>query len=114
VLPWQELDLDALGLTAERCDEAAQFVTADGAIRSGHEAIAAALTHGAPGWRPLGHVLLAPGIRTVAARTYAWVAQHRHQLPGGTAACARSGTDDDPTVGDAPHAPGLRQGVGPI
>jgi predicted DCC family thiol-disulfide oxidoreductase YuxK len=114
VLPWQELDLDALGLTAERCDEAAQFVTADGGIRSGHEAIAAALTHGAPGLRPLGHVLLAPGIRTVAARTYAWVAQHRHQLPGGTAACARSGTDDDPTVGDAPHTPGLRQGVGPI
>ena len=122
VRPWQELDLAALGLTAERCDEAAQFVTADGDIRSGHEAIAAALTHGAPGWRPLGHALLTPGIRTVAARTYAWVAEHRHQLPGGTAECARPEADSNPTVnrtvnptvGDAPRAPGLRQRAGPI
>ena len=114
VRPWQELDLAALGLTAEQCDEAAQFVRADGAIRSGHEAIAAALMHGAPAWRPLGHVLLAPGVRALAARTYAWVAQHRHQLPGGTAQCARPGPGDDRTVGDAPRAPGLRQRPGPL
>jgi predicted DCC family thiol-disulfide oxidoreductase YuxK len=89
VRPWQELDLAAVGLTAQACDEAAQFLMADGSVRSGHEAIASAATHGAPGWRPVGHLLLAPGISWVAARTYRWVAAHRHRLPGGTAACAR-------------------------
>ena len=89
VRPWQELDLAAVGLTAQDCDEAAQFLMADGSVRSGHEAIASAATHGAPGWRPVGHLLLAPGISWVAARTYRWVATHRHRLPGGTAACAR-------------------------
>lgn len=89
VRPWQELDLAAVGLTAQDCDEAAQFLMADGSVQSGHEAIASAATHGAPGWRPVGHLLLAPGISWVAARTYRWVAAHRHRLPGGTAACAR-------------------------
>jgi predicted DCC family thiol-disulfide oxidoreductase YuxK len=94
VRSWQELDLAALGLTAERCDEAAQFVRADGATRSGHEAIADALVHGAPGWRPVGHALLAPGVRALAARAYGWVAGHRHRLPGGTPACARPESAD--------------------
>ena len=85
---WQSLDLAAVGLTAQDCDEAAQFVTADGAVRSGHRAIASAATHGAPGWRPVGALLMAPGVSWVAARAYRWVADHRHQLPGGTAACA--------------------------
>ena len=89
VRPWQSLDLAAVGLTAQDCDEAAQFITADGRVLSGHRAIATAATHGAPGWRPVGHLLLAPGISWVAARTYRWVAAHRHRLPGGTAACAR-------------------------
>ena len=85
---WQSLDLAAVGLTAQDCDEAAQFVTADGEVRSGHRAIASAATHGAPGWRPVGALLMAPGVSWVAARAYRWVADHRHQLPGGTAACA--------------------------
>ena len=89
VRPWQELDLAAVGLTAQDCDEAAQFLMADGSVRSGHEAIASAATHGAPGWRPVGHLLLAPGVSWVAARAYRWVAAHRHRLPGGTIACAR-------------------------
>jgi predicted DCC family thiol-disulfide oxidoreductase YuxK len=89
VRPWQELDLAAVGLTEQDCDGAAQFITADGSIRAGHRAIASAVMHGAPGWRPLGHLLGAPGISWLAAHAYRWVAAHRHQLPGGTAACAR-------------------------
>lgn len=89
VRPWQSLDLAAVGLTAQDCDEAAQFITADGRVLSGHPAIASAATHGAPVWRPAGHLLMAPGISWVAAKAYRWVAAHRHQLPGGTAACAR-------------------------
>jgi predicted DCC family thiol-disulfide oxidoreductase YuxK len=89
VRPWQELDLGAVGLSKQDCDEAAQFVTADGSIRSGHRAIASAATHGAPGWRPFGHLLMAPGVSSIAAYAYRWVADHRYRLPGGTAACAR-------------------------
>lgn len=88
IRPWQSLDVAAFGLRPEDCDGAAQFVTADGAIRSGHRAIASAAAHGAPGWRPLGYLLLAPGVSTLAARAYDWVAAHRHDLPGGTTACA--------------------------
>lgn len=91
VRPWQELDLEALGLTAEKCDEAAQFVTATGRVLSGHRAIASALTHGAPGWRPWGWVLLAPGMSELAGIVYDWVANHRDELPGGTAACRTGG-----------------------
>lgn len=88
VRPWQELDLDALGVTEADCIEAAQFVRRDGSVVAGHRAIAAGLTHGAPPWRPLGHLLTLPGVSWLAARVYAWVADHRYALPGGTAACA--------------------------
>ncbi|WP_020143245.1 thiol-disulfide oxidoreductase DCC family protein [Terracoccus sp. 273MFTsu3.1] len=91
VRPWQSIDLAAVGLTVQDCDEAAQFITADGRILSGHRAIASAATHGAPAWRPAGHLLMAPGVSWLAARAYRWVAAHRHQLPGGTPACARPG-----------------------
>jgi predicted DCC family thiol-disulfide oxidoreductase YuxK len=85
VRPWQELDLAAIGLSAADCDEAAQFVTADGSIRSGHRAIASAATHGAPAWRPFGYLLVAPGVSRVAAHAYGWVAEHRHDAPRPTA-----------------------------
>jgi predicted DCC family thiol-disulfide oxidoreductase YuxK len=95
--PWQELDLEHYGLTEADCIEAAQFVTADGSVRDAHLAIAEGLKHGAPGWRPLGHLVAAPGVRWVARKVYTWVADHRYQLPGGTPACA-------PTAATAPTA----------
>ncbi|MEO7061514.1 MAG: DCC1-like thiol-disulfide oxidoreductase family protein [Lapillicoccus sp.] len=88
VMPWQQLDLAAYGLTEARCSEAAQFVADDGTIGAGHEAIAMTLRHGAPGWRPIGHLVEAPGVRWLSARAYAWIADHRYALPGGTPACA--------------------------
>ncbi len=88
VRPWQQLDLAALGLTAEQCTAAVQFVYGDLRVRSGAPAVAAALRAGAPGWWPAGMVLDLPGVRWVAARAYAWVAAHRYALPGGTPACA--------------------------
>ena len=88
VAPWQELDLDALGVTEADCIEAAQFVRRDGSVVAGHLAIAEGLKHGAPLWRPLGHLITLPGVSWVAARAYTWVADHRYALPGGTPACA--------------------------
>ena len=85
VIPWQHADLDALGLTAEECRAAAQWV--GDSRRSGHLAFAAVLEASGP-WRPVGLLLRAPGVSWLAARVYDWVAAHRMSLPGGTPACA--------------------------
>ena len=87
VRPWQQLDLTRYGLTEADCVQAAQFVDAHGHAHEGHLAIAAALRHGSLPWPPLGAVLTAPGVRQAAARIYAWVADHRYAMPGGTPAC---------------------------
>lgn len=92
VAPYQRLDLAELGLTADRCRVAVQWVGVDGRVASGHRAIAAALRAGHPVWRPLGALLVAPGFSWLAGRLYSWVAAHRDALPGGTPACR----NDDP------------------
>lgn len=91
VAPSQQLDLPALGLTQEQCDEALQWVASDGRITSGHEAIGSLL--GASRWwaRPAGRTMRAPGARTLARVAYRWVADHRHIFPGGTPSCALPG-----------------------
>ncbi len=89
IAPWQLTDLAELGLTEEQAAEAVRLVQADGAIRSGHEAIAAALTSARGIWKLIGRALLLPGISWVAARVYRLVADNRYRLPGGTPACAR-------------------------
>ena len=94
VVPWQLTDLAALGLTEERAAAALQWVGADGSVRSGHEAVAAALVSAGGVWRPLGRLLLAPGVSWLAARTYRLVAANRQRLPGGTPACALSDSAD--------------------
>ena len=96
VAPWQELDLAALGLTAQSCLAAAQWVGRDGTVSAGHLSIAAALRAGRPVWRPVGVLLTLPGISPLAARAYQWVADHRYALPGGTPACGLppAGGDD--------------------
>jgi predicted DCC family thiol-disulfide oxidoreductase YuxK len=85
--PWQEVDLDELGLSEDDVQEAAWYV-AEGRRWRGHEAIARSLRTSrylpvrAAGWL-LGTRVLAP----VGRRVYQWIADHRYQLPGGTAAC---------------------------
>ncbi len=83
----QEADLAALGLTEQETQEAAWFVLGERRWR-GHEAIAQALqtSRRAP-VRLSGRVLGSRLLRPSASRGYAWVAAHRHQLPGGTPAC---------------------------
>jgi predicted DCC family thiol-disulfide oxidoreductase YuxK len=88
LVAWQQTDLDALGLTASEAAAAVQWVGADGAVRSGHEAIAAALDTAGGVWALAGRALLLPGISPLAALAYRLVATNRHRLPGGTPACA--------------------------
>jgi predicted DCC family thiol-disulfide oxidoreductase YuxK len=88
VVAWQQIDLDELGLTEEAASAAVQWVDDDGTIRSGHEAVAAALRGAGGVWALAGRALVAPGISPIAAAAYRLIANNRHRLPGGTPACA--------------------------
>ncbi len=88
ILAWQLTDLGALGLTEEAAATAVRWVEVDGTIRSGHEAIAAALGSAGGAWAPTGRALHLPGISPLAAAAYRLIAANRHRLPGGTPACA--------------------------
>jgi predicted DCC family thiol-disulfide oxidoreductase YuxK len=88
VVAWQLSDLQELGITAEQAAEAVRWIGADGSVRSGHEAIAAALGTAGRGWRIAGRAIVLPGVSWPAAAVYRAVARNRHRLPGGTPACA--------------------------
>jgi predicted DCC family thiol-disulfide oxidoreductase YuxK len=97
IVAWQLADLDELEITAAQATEAVQWVEADGTVRSGHEAITAALRAAGWPWRLAGRLITLPGISTLAAVTYRWIARNRYRLPGGTPACAvgQGATDGD-------------------
>lgn len=88
VAAYQHLDLEPLGLTPEACDEALQWVAKDGRVDTAQDAVARTLLAGKPGFRPLGALILVPGVNALAGLAYRWVARNRHRLPGGTAACS--------------------------
>jgi predicted DCC family thiol-disulfide oxidoreductase YuxK len=87
VVAWQLTDLTEMGLTEEQAAAAVQWVSIDGTVRSGHEAIAAALKSADGIWKVVGSVILLPGVSWLAARVYRLVAANRHRLPGGTPTC---------------------------
>jgi predicted DCC family thiol-disulfide oxidoreductase YuxK len=89
LVPWQQWPgLDRHDITPEAAGESLHVI--DGAtVFVGHEAIAAALRACRPGpVRLLGRILGSPRVSPLAGPSYNWVARHRHQLPGGTPACA--------------------------
>ncbi|PZF97180.1 thiol-disulfide oxidoreductase DCC family protein [Micromonospora deserti] len=88
VVPWQFADLAALGLTEGECEQAVQWVGADGSRAAGPDAIARLLADSGPRWRVAAAGLRFPPVRAAAWPAYRWVARNRHRLPGGTAACA--------------------------
>jgi predicted DCC family thiol-disulfide oxidoreductase YuxK len=105
VVPWQFADLDDLGITEAQATEAVRWVEVDGAVRSGHEAIAASLIAAGGAWKLIGRALLAPGISSLAAPAYRLVARNRYRLPGGTPACAmpRAMPRDPPSGSGGPR-----------
>ncbi|MFE6775788.1 thiol-disulfide oxidoreductase DCC family protein [Streptomyces sp. NPDC057702] len=88
VLPSQFADLAGLGTTRARAEREVLWVTPSGAVYGGVRAIAKALLSAGGGWAPLGALLNLPPLRWVGHAVYRLVANHRHQMPGGTAACA--------------------------
>lgn len=89
IVAWQLTDLAELGVTEQQAAAAVQWVRPDGAVRSGHEAIAGVLGTAAPIWKLVGRTITLPGVSRIAAKTYRLVADNRYRLPGGTPACAR-------------------------
>ncbi|HEY3010954.1 MAG TPA: DCC1-like thiol-disulfide oxidoreductase family protein [Micromonosporaceae bacterium] len=97
VVPWQFVDLDALGLTVAECADAVQWVAADGTVAAGPEAIALLLRDSRrQPWRMAGRLLGLRPVRALAWPAYRWVARNRHRLPGGTAACAVPAAERQP------------------
>ncbi|MFC7527117.1 thiol-disulfide oxidoreductase DCC family protein [Actinoplanes sp. GCM10030250] len=88
VIPWQFADLGALGLTVEQCEAAVQWVGLDGTTAAGPDAIALLLRDAGRFWSLAGGTLGLSPVRAAAWPAYQWVADHRHLMPGGTAACA--------------------------
>ena len=88
VRPLQSTDLVEAHVSPERAQAEIPFVAADGAVAYGHAAVAGALRTGPLPFRLIGRALVSRPVDPVAKATYRWIAGHRHQLPGGTAACA--------------------------
>jgi predicted DCC family thiol-disulfide oxidoreductase YuxK len=79
---YQSADLFALGLTADQCKEAVQYVSERGEISSGSDAAARVLIHAGFPYLIAGWVMLVPGIRNIAQYAYKWVANNRYRFSG--------------------------------
>ena len=86
--PWQWLEIDDYGLSANDVTQYAWVLTPDRQF-AGHLAFSALLRmQPTIGWRFLGHLMATPPFSLAAALGYYLVARNRHRLPGGTPACA--------------------------
>jgi predicted DCC family thiol-disulfide oxidoreductase YuxK len=86
--PYQFTDLASVGLTAEQCEQAVQFVDADGTVHAAQSAVSEVLRASGRGWWLLGSFIRTPGVHWLSGVGYRWVARNRHRLPGGTPACS--------------------------
>jgi len=79
VVPWQALDLPAMGLTERQVRTGAYWLD-DGTTDHGEGAIARSLMACGRGYAVIGRALLLPGVRRVAGLGYRFVARHRGRL----------------------------------
>lgn len=89
IRPWHTIpeQMAALGLTNEDGMTKAWFVSADGQLIGGAEAINEAMRY--VWWaKPVTYFYKLPGIRQLEDRVYEWIAKNRYRMPGSTAACA--------------------------
>jgi predicted DCC family thiol-disulfide oxidoreductase YuxK len=88
VTPWQFAGLDELGVTRERAQYELLWVTPDGAVRGGAQAVAKLLLGAGGAWAVAGALLALPPLRWAAHGVYRLIADNREKMPGGTPACA--------------------------
>jgi predicted DCC family thiol-disulfide oxidoreductase YuxK len=99
---WQDLDLEAHGLTLDEVTTSIQLMGPNGLRASGARAVAVMLAV-QPGiwWRTAGRVMLVPPVSSLAEAVYRVIARNRHRLPGSTGACSVGGTLPDSGNEDA-------------
>ncbi|MEU0254069.1 DUF393 domain-containing protein [Streptomyces sp. NPDC006184] len=83
VVAQQRAPLDELGVTPRRAAYEALWVTPDGTVYGGAQAVARLLTSAGGAWRVPGALLRLPPVRWIAHGAYRLVAHNRHRLPGG-------------------------------
>ncbi|MFH8346066.1 thiol-disulfide oxidoreductase DCC family protein [Streptomyces sp. NPDC018045] len=88
VTPWQFTDLEALGVTRERAEHEVLWITPAGRVYGGAQAVAKLLMSARGAWAVPGALLTLPPLRRLAHAGYRLVADNRHRMPGGTAACS--------------------------
>lgn len=82
LLPWQQADLPALGLSRAAVANAVQWVAAGESPRSGHRAIARWLIVSGLPWSVAGRLLLVPPVSWAASWIYRAISVNRHRIPG--------------------------------
>lgn len=87
-VPWQFTDLEALGTTRERAQHEVLWVSREGVVYGGAQAVARWLIHRGGAYGVAGRVLTVPPLRQIAAGVYRLLANNRSRLPGGSPACA--------------------------
>ncbi|MEU8551939.1 DUF393 domain-containing protein [Streptomyces roseoverticillatus] len=88
VVAWQFADLDELGVTQERAEHELLWIAPGGTVHGGAQAVAKLLLSAPGAWAVPGAVLTLPPVRWAGHGLYRLIADNRHRLPGGTAACA--------------------------
>lgn len=86
-VPWQDLDLEGVGVTVDQVTAAAGWLEDGQVVAWGSQAIAASLVQRGGLAGVAGRVVRLPVVRVAADLVYRWVARNRHLMPGGTEAC---------------------------
>lgn len=88
VVAYQFADLGALGTNAERAGYEVLWIDRAGRVSGGAEAVGRMLTEAGGPWRALGVIMRVAPVSWAARAVYRLIANNRHRMPGGTAACA--------------------------
>lgn len=79
-VPLQSVDLEELGVDADRARSEVPYVHADGRVEYGAAAVASALRACGEPWGALGRILATGPAQVVARPVYRLVAENRHRL----------------------------------
>jgi predicted DCC family thiol-disulfide oxidoreductase YuxK len=87
IAPYQWTELGQYGLTAEEAAAKVQVVVGD-KVFAGHYCMSKLLLI-QPNilLKLVGAVMVLPGLDSISAKVYEWIAANRQKLPGGTPAC---------------------------
>ncbi|NUR63206.1 MAG: DUF393 domain-containing protein [Catenulispora sp.] len=88
VTAYQFADLELYGTTEERASYEVLWVDRSGRVHGGAQAIARLLISAGGIYAVAGWLMRTPPLRWLAAGVYRVIANNRHKMPGGTAACA--------------------------